>query len=70
MPNRKQKPENKNESGNAAKLPVSGSAKPKLKKGLITKECGCCWGGGKVEIDDYGNEVDCWVCGGSGRIKI
>lgn len=25
MPNRKQKPENKNESGNAAKLPVNSS---------------------------------------------
>lgn len=32
-------------------------------------ECGVCWGGGKIEIDDYGNEEDCEYCKGKGYIK-
>lgn len=59
-----------NNSGNAAKLFVSGSVEVKPKKEPHTKECGACWGGGKIEVSDLGDEVDCWTCGGSGRLKI
>lgn len=40
-------------------------------KGLTAEEvkvpeCSVCWGGGKIEIDDYGNEEDCSWCNGTG----
>ena len=38
----------------------------KNKKNKI--ECGVCWGEGKIEYDDYGNEMDCPLCKGTGFI--
>jgi hypothetical protein len=32
-------------------------------------ECTVCWGGGKIEIDDYGNEEDCTWCNGTGLVS-
>lgn len=31
-------------------------------------ECTVCWGGGKIEIDDFGNEKDCTWCNGTGLV--
>jgi len=41
---------------------ISTSAKELL-------ECTVCWGGGKIEIDDYGNEEDCTWCNGTGLVN-
>ena len=32
-------------------------------------ECTVCWGGGKIEIDDFGNEEDCTWCNGTGLVS-
>lgn len=32
-------------------------------------ECTVCWGGGKIEIDDYGNEEDCTWCNGDAEVR-
>jgi len=32
-------------------------------------ECTVCWGGGKIEIDDFGNEEDCTWCNGTGFVR-
>lgn len=46
---------------------VSGGVQPNSEP---TKECGTCWGGGKIDVDDDMRTVDCWACGGSGRVKL
>jgi uncharacterized CHY-type Zn-finger protein len=35
---------------------------------MIKIECGVCWGGGLIEIDDFGNEEKCPYCKGKGFI--
>lgn len=32
-------------------------------------ECTVCLGGGKIEIDDFGNEEDCTWCNGTGLVS-
>ena len=34
------------------------------------RECGVCWGGGKIETDDFGNEIDCPRCDGTGIQQV
>ena len=52
--------------------PVSPTCpKPNVGSSTSTKElfeCTVCWGGGKIEIDDYGNEEDCTWCNGTGLV--
>ena len=43
---------------------VGGST---LSKELL--ECTVCWGGGKVEVDDLGNDKDCTWCNGTGLVS-
>ena len=43
---------------------------PESQAHLLTEksaECTVCWGGGKIEIDDLGNEEDCTWCNGTGK---
>lgn len=47
-----------------AKLPVGSSTSTKE---LL--ECTVCWGGGKIEIDDFGNEENCTWCNGTGLVS-
>jgi DnaJ-class molecular chaperone len=47
-----------------AKLPVGSST---YTKELL--ECTVCWGSGKIEVDDYGNEEDCTWCNGTGLVS-
>lgn len=32
-------------------------------------ECGVCWGGGEIDINDDMETVKCWNCNGSGVVK-
>jgi len=43
-----------------------GSSTSKTKELL---ECTVCWGGGKIEYDDFGNEEDCTWCNGTGLVS-
>lgn len=32
-------------------------------------ECGVCWGGGEIDINDDMETVKCWNCNGTGMVK-
>jgi DnaJ-class molecular chaperone len=56
--------DNTTEHQHDAKLPVGSSTSTKE---LL--ECTVCWGGGKIEIDDFGNEENCTWCNGTGLVS-
>lgn len=63
---KKHKTSDKPQTGNSSLGVVSGSTDSEPKTLL---ECGVCWGGGEIDINDDMETVKCWHCGGSGMVK-